>query len=313
MTITATDGSNAVADGATTNDATLTVTFTSSAATSNFAASDITVSGGAISSFSATSSTIYTATFTPSAAGATTIDVAANKFTSSDGINNAAATQFNWTYDNVAPLISSVSLAATNATIAVTMNEASFNTNGGSGNLEVTDFSFSLSGGNATLSSATPSSISISGNVYTLGIGLSSNMVYGNETLTVTPVANSIYDVAANAAATSQSNNTATLNGFAQQLGADIDGEAASDESGSSVSMNAAGDRVAVGGWRNDGTGDNAGHVRMYALSSGSWSQMGSDIDAEGAGDYMGWSLSMNAAGDRVAIGAYLNLSLIHI
>ena len=132
-------------------------------------------------------------------------------------------------------------------------------------------------------------------------------MVYGNETLTVTPVANSIYDVAANAAATSQSNNTATLNGFAQQLGSDIDGEAAGDEFGSSVSMNAVGDRMAVGGWRNDGTGDNAGHVRMYALSSGSWSQMGSDIDAEGAGDYMGWRLSMNAAGDRVAIGAYLN------
>ena len=69
MTITATDGSNAVADGATTNDATLTLTFTASAATSNFAASDITVSGGAISNFAATSSTVYTATFTPSAAG----------------------------------------------------------------------------------------------------------------------------------------------------------------------------------------------------------------------------------------------------
>ena len=73
MTITATDGSNAVADGATTNDATLTVTFTTSAATSNFAASDITVSGGAISNFAATSSTVYTATFTLGAA-ATTID-----------------------------------------------------------------------------------------------------------------------------------------------------------------------------------------------------------------------------------------------
>ena len=71
--------------------------------------------------------------------------------------------------------------------------------------------------------------------------------------------------------------------------------------------MNAAGDRLAVGAWKNDGSGDNAGHVRMYALSSGSWSQMGSDIDAEAAGDYMGWSLSMNAAGDRVAIGAYQN------
>ena len=128
MTITATDGSNTVADGATTNDATLTVTFTASKATSNFAASDITVSGGAISNFSATSSTVYTATFTPSAAGATTIDVAANKFTSSDGINNIAATQFNWTYDNVAPFISSVSLASDNSTIAVTMSEAVYNT-----------------------------------------------------------------------------------------------------------------------------------------------------------------------------------------
>ena len=63
MTITATDGSNAVSDGAATNDGTLTVTFTSSEATTNFAAADITVSGGAISNFAATSSTVYTATF----------------------------------------------------------------------------------------------------------------------------------------------------------------------------------------------------------------------------------------------------------
>ena len=307
MTITATDGSNAVADGATTNDATLTVTFTSSAATSNFAASDITVSGGAISNFAATSSTVYTATFTPSAAGATTIDVAANKFTNSDGINNAAATQFNWTYDNVGPVISSVSLAATNATIAVTMNEASFNTNGGSGNLEASDFSLSLSGGNATLASATPSSISISGNVYTLGINLSSNMAYGNETITVTPVANSVYDLAGNAASTSQSNNTATLNGIAQQLGSDINGESANDISGRSISFNSAGDRIAIGAYANDGNGTDAGQVRVYALSSGSWSQLGSDIDGEAANDRSGYSVSMNAAGDRVVIGAYQN------
>ena len=145
-----------------------------------------------------------------------------------------------------------------------TMSEAVFNTNGGSGNLEATDFSLSISGGNATLSSATPSSISISGNVYTLGIGLSSNMVYGNETLTVTPVANSIYDVAANAAATSQSNNTATLNGIAQQLGSDIDGEAAGDESGYAVSLSSDGSIVAGGARYNAGTASNAGHVRGY-------------------------------------------------
>ena len=81
IVITASDGTNAVANNDTTNDATLTVTFTSSKATTNFAASDITVTGGAISNFSATSSTVYTATFTPSAAGATTIDVGDDKFT----------------------------------------------------------------------------------------------------------------------------------------------------------------------------------------------------------------------------------------
>ena len=112
------------------------------------------------------------------------------------------------------------------------MSENVYNTNGGSGNLEAADFSLSISGGNATLSSSTPSSISISGKVYTLGISLSSNMVYGTETLTVTPVANSIYDLAGNVASTSQSNNTATLNGVAQQIGSDINGEAGSDNSG---------------------------------------------------------------------------------
>jgi hypothetical protein len=115
MNITATNGSSAVADGAITNDNTLTLTFTSNEATTNFAASDITVSGGAISNFSASSSTVYTATFTPTAAGATTIDVAANKFTDAVGNNNTAATQFNWTYDNVAPTMTITATDGSNA------------------------------------------------------------------------------------------------------------------------------------------------------------------------------------------------------
>ena len=76
------------------------------------------------------------------------------------------------------------------------MSEAVYNTNGGSGALEASDFALAKSGGIATLSSATPSSISISGNVYTLGIPLSGYPHSGGETLTVVPVDNGIYDAA---------------------------------------------------------------------------------------------------------------------
>jgi hypothetical protein len=82
---------------------------------------DITVSGGSLSSFAATSSTVYTATFTPSGAGATTIDVASSKFTDAAGNNNTAATQFNWTYDGTAPTLSSVSIASNNSTNTIAM------------------------------------------------------------------------------------------------------------------------------------------------------------------------------------------------
>ena len=100
MVITAAE----VSDGDTSNDSTLSLTFTSNEATTNFAEGDITVSGGSLSSFAATSSTVYTATFTPSIdEGATTIDVGAGTFTDASGNNNTAATQFNWTYDGTGP------------------------------------------------------------------------------------------------------------------------------------------------------------------------------------------------------------------
>jgi hypothetical protein len=88
------------------------------------------------------------------------------------------------------------------------------------------------------------------------------------------------------------------------QLGSDIDGEADSDNSGWSVSLNDAGDRVAIGAYYNDGNGTNAGHTRVYAYSDNAWTQLGSDIDGEDGGDEFGWSVSLDADGDRVAIGA---------
>jgi hypothetical protein len=95
--------------------------------------------------------------------------------------------------------------------------------------------------------------------------------------------------------------------GWWTQVGADIDGEAAGDWSGYSVSLSSDGSTVAVGAIFNDGTGTDAGHVRIYKNISGTWTQVGADIDGEAAGDWSGYSVSLSSDGSTVAIGAIYN------
>ncbi|MEX1001189.1 MAG: T9SS type A sorting domain-containing protein [Crocinitomicaceae bacterium] len=97
-----------------------------------------------------------------------------------------------------------------------------------------------------------------------------------------------------------------TLTTYSQkQIGQDIDGEAADDWSGNPVSMPDA-YTVAVGAYRNDGNGADAGHVRVYSWISTAWVQKGMDIDGEAVDDRSGASVSMPDA-NTVAIGAYRN------
>jgi hypothetical protein len=93
------------------------------------------------------------------------------------------------------------------------------------------------------------------------------------------------------------------------QLGADIDGEVADDQSGGAVSLSDDGSRVAIGAPGNDvnGARSNAGHVRVYSLSGTTWNQLGADIDGEVADDQSGDSVSLSDDGSRVAIGAPFN------
>ena len=96
-------------------------------------------------------------------------------------------------------------------------------------------------------------------------------------------------------------------NGTWTQIGSDIDGENSEDYSGWSVSLSDDGSVVAIGAHRNDGTGTNAGHVRIYENSNGTWTQIGSDIDGEAIDDHSGNSVSLSGDGSVVAIGAYDN------
>lgn len=94
------------------------------------------------------------------------------------------------------------------------------------------------------------------------------------------------------------------------QLGADIDGEAASDNSGSSVSLSANGTILAIAARYNDGSNSsnvNVGHVRVYQYASNTWTQLGGDIDGEAVGDFSGESISLSSNGTVLAIGAAQN------
>ena len=89
-----------------------------------------------------------------------------------------------------------------------------------------------------------------------------------------------------------------------KQIGSDIDGEAINDRSGSSLSISAKGDIVAIGAPQNDENGNRSGHVRIYQYNDGKWNQLGNDIDGDATDDHLGKSVSLSADGQTLAVGA---------
>ena len=96
-------------------------------------------------------------------------------------------------------------------------------------------------------------------------------------------------------------------NGSWSQLGGVIDGAAADDNFGSSVSLSSDGTIVAIGAIYNSTAGYDSGQVRVYKYSNSSWSQLGGDIDGEATSDQSGYSVSLSSDGTIVAIGAIYN------
>jgi hypothetical protein len=113
------------------------------------------------------------------------------------------------------------------------------------------------------------------------------------------------------------------------QRGQDIDGEAGGDYSGNSASLSSDGSLVVIGAPGNDGSGPNAGHVRIYGWSdsSSTWIQKGQDIDGnssvcddsqeytdtdadgitDSCGEESGWASDLSSDGSTLAIGAWKN------
>ena len=95
MVITAAE----VQSGETSLDETLSITFTSSEDTDNFDENDVVINNGTLTDFVAASSIVYTATFTPTAFGSTTISVQQGSFTDAAGNVNTGSGDFEWTYE----------------------------------------------------------------------------------------------------------------------------------------------------------------------------------------------------------------------
>ena len=130
----------------------------------------------------------------------------------SDGTNTfSKALTVNVNDINEPPTISSSSIASDNTSVSVIFSEAVFGgTAQSTATLAANDFSLALAGGSATLSSTTPSSISVNGTTVQLGLPLSGTP-NGSEVITISPVSNAIFDVQGLTASSTQSNNTVTV------------------------------------------------------------------------------------------------------
>lgn len=97
-----------------------------------------------------------------------------------------------------------------------------------------------------------------------------------------------------------------TLSGFTwTPRGSVINGVAAGDYSGYSISLSGDGSSVAIGSYAADNsTFVETGHVRVFAWSGSSWLQRGTALEGDNINDNLGISVSLNSNGTLLAAGS---------
>ena len=88
------------------------------------------------------------------------------------------------------------------------------------------------------------------------------------------------------------------------QLGQDINGDINGDSSGASISLNDAGDLVAIGSPTHSFRGDGFGQVRVFKFTNGSWDLLGSKINGEYSGGNLGTAIALSGDGSTLVAGA---------
>ncbi len=88
------------------------------------------------------------------------------------------------------------------------------------------------------------------------------------------------------------------------QKGEALTGDDVSDVFGSSISLSADGNILAVGAPDNNGDSFEVGNVKIFRFESDNWVQIGDEILGESLSDHSGAAISLSDDGNRVAIGA---------
>ncbi|MDX9931245.1 MAG: hypothetical protein RB294_01570 [Bacteroidales bacterium] len=88
------------------------------------------------------------------------------------------------------------------------------------------------------------------------------------------------------------------------QKGNSIVGDSPGDLCGNAISMSADGLTIIIGSHYDATNGTSSGNARVFRYSGGVWSQLGGTFYGSAAGDFLGCSVSINADGSIVAVGA---------
>ncbi len=95
-----------------------------------------------------------------------------------------------------------------------------------------------------------------------------------------------------------------TISNAQTQIGQDIVGDMPDDKFGWGVALSADGNVMAVSAPGNDNNGTDAGHIRVYSKTSGTWTQIGQDIKGDIADDQIGYKIALSDDGSTVAFSA---------
>ena len=98
-------------------------------------------------------------------------------------------------------------------------------------------------------------------------------------------------------------------NGVWTQLGQDLEAQSNGELFGNAISLSDDGMTLAVGAIYNNVNGAFTGQARIFQYTNGSWVQIGNNLSGDAENDFFGYSVSLSADGEIVAISAAINTS----